>query len=156
MNWKICKKFSFDAAHKLNGLPPGHKCGNLHGHTYTVEVEFSSEDLDEYGFVVDFGDLAPIKQLIDGAFDHRCLNDVVPEGYNPTAENLASMIYACVTMIFETRRLLASGQDPMDVEINLPRFPKFLVHRVVPLRENVEITAVRVSETGSSWAECAN
>jgi len=153
--YRITKRWKFDAAHQLHGLPDDHKCGRLHGHTYTVEVEVSAEDLDDRGFVVDFADLAPVKQLIDGVYDHRFLNDILPASFNPTAENLASLLYAHITMIYHVRGRSATN-DPIDLEIVLPRCEPLLLHKVVPLREGVEITAIRVSETGSSWAEYRN
>lgn len=92
--YTITKRYTFDAAHKLAGLPPSHKCANLHGHTYTVEVALSTTRLDETGFVMDFGDLKPLKDYIDAAFDHKYLNDVLPD--NPTSENLARHIYNAI------------------------------------------------------------
>lgn len=57
------KKFRFESAHRL----PGHKhCGVLHGHSYFGEVEIWSRDLDENGFVMDFGE---IKEIIN-EYDH--------------------------------------------------------------------------------------
>ncbi|MCP4646233.1 MAG: 6-carboxytetrahydropterin synthase QueD, partial [bacterium] len=35
---EIYKEFKFDAAHSLPNLPEGHRCGNLHGHTFCVFV----------------------------------------------------------------------------------------------------------------------
>lgn len=94
--FRIWKKFRFSAAHQLNGLPEGHQCSRLHGHNYTIEVELSSDKLDLYGFVVDFGDLAPVKEYIDSQWDHRFLNEVPPfseSGANTTAENMARHLY---------------------------------------------------------------
>ena len=34
----IYKEFTFDSAHKLPNVPDGHKCKNLHGHTYKLTV----------------------------------------------------------------------------------------------------------------------
>ncbi|MGB0390019.1 MAG: 6-pyruvoyl trahydropterin synthase family protein, partial [Salibacteraceae bacterium] len=34
----IYKHFSFDSAHELPNVPEGHKCKNLHGHTYHLTV----------------------------------------------------------------------------------------------------------------------
>jgi 6-pyruvoyltetrahydropterin/6-carboxytetrahydropterin synthase len=150
--YRITKRWTFDAAHQLHGLPDGHKCGRLHGHTYTVEIEVSAEELDDHGFVVDFADLAPIKQLIDKIYDHRFLNDVLPASTNPTAEKLATILYAQTRMIYVLRRS-RGGDNPLDLEVVISRCDPILLHDVVPLPDGVEITAVRVSETGSSWAE---
>lgn len=90
--YRIGKRFSFDAAHLLHGLPEGHRCGRLHGHTYTVEIELTSEDLAPPGFVTDFADLAPLKWLLDERLDHRCLNEVLD--FEPTSELLARQLFA--------------------------------------------------------------
>lgn len=91
MTWRIRKAFTFDAAHQLHGLDPGHKCGRLHGHTYQVEIILAADTLDATGFVYDFGDLAVLKRMIDAELDHRCLNDVLTQ---PTSEHLAEHLFA--------------------------------------------------------------
>jgi 6-pyruvoyltetrahydropterin/6-carboxytetrahydropterin synthase len=87
----IGKSFRFDAAHELKGLSAGHKCGRLHGHTYTVEVQLSAESLVEPGFVTDFADLAPVKDCLDSVFDHRFLNEVLEVA--PTSELIAEHLF---------------------------------------------------------------
>jgi len=87
----IGKTFKFDAAHRLTGLPDGHKCSRVHGHTYALTIHLQRDRLDHVGFVRDYGDLAPIKQWVDGTLDHRDLNDIVPG--NPTAEVIARWVY---------------------------------------------------------------
>lgn len=87
MGYRIGKRFSFDAAHHLPGLPPEHKCARVHGHTYTVEVVVAADRLSPPGFVTDFGDLAPLRDYIDATLDHRNLNDVLD--VEPTGEALA-------------------------------------------------------------------
>lgn len=90
--YTITKAFAFSASHVLIGLPEGHQCGRLHGHNYVVELVLASPDLDERGFVFDYGELAPVRRWIDETLDHRHLNDVMGET-SSTAENLARMIY---------------------------------------------------------------
>lgn len=90
--YTISKRFTFDAAHRLKGLPSSHKCSHLHGHTYTVEIIVSAMDLDENGFVLDFAELSPLKEYIDTVLDHAYLNDVLP--FNPTSENIARHLHA--------------------------------------------------------------
>lgn len=94
----IRKRFKFDAAHRLAGLPDGHKCGNLHGHTYGVTVELQSETLDGRGFVRDYGELRELKDFIDANLDHKYLNEVAQTaGFEalaqPTAENIAHYLF---------------------------------------------------------------
>jgi len=94
----IAKRFTFDAAHVLNGLPAGHKCGRLHGHTYTVEAEIATASLVPPGFVTDFAHLTPLRDYINDEFDHELLNDVLD--VEPTAEALARHFFDwCVTML---------------------------------------------------------
>ena len=46
----------------------GH-CAWLHGHDWSFEFTFAAKELDECGFVVDFGRLKPLKALLE-EFDH--------------------------------------------------------------------------------------
>lgn len=85
---RIGRTYHFEAAHYLPKVPDGHKCKNLHGHNYRVEIVISGK-LDERGFVKDFAEIddeiAPLLKQVD----HRLLNDV--EGLeNPTAEIIAA------------------------------------------------------------------
>lgn len=88
---------TFDAAHYLRNYDG--KCSRLHGHTWRVEVAVAGSSLDERGMIIDFLDLKGILREITGGFDHTLLNDVPPfgdsegKGMNPTAENLARLIF---------------------------------------------------------------
>lgn len=87
----ISKEFHFSASHILHGLEDGHPCGRLHGHNYVIIVELSGVELDETGFVEDYGELKDVKKFLDGEWDHRHLNDVMD--VNPTAENMARVLF---------------------------------------------------------------
>lgn len=89
--YTITKRFDFSASHQLSGLPDGHQCARIHGHNYIVEVELQAEVLDDTGFVVDYGELKPLKEYIDGTLDHRHLNDVL--SFQTSAENMARHLY---------------------------------------------------------------
>lgn len=116
MPYKITKRFSFSASHQLKHLPEGHQCARLHGHNYEVEIELASFLTGEDGFVVDYGELKPLKDYLDGNLDHRHLNDVMGH-IHPTAENLALWIFSIAKGFWS------------------------------------QTTAVRVSETPTTWAE---
>jgi 6-pyruvoyltetrahydropterin/6-carboxytetrahydropterin synthase len=85
---RIGRTYRFESAHRLPCVPDGHKCKNLHGHNYRIEVVVSGK-LDDRGFVADFAEIdAEVAPLIKKV-DHRLLNDV--EGLeNPTAEIIAA------------------------------------------------------------------
>ena len=84
---------AFEAAHNLNGYPG--KCAQLHGHNWVVEAVVKGRELDELGMLVDFKDIKQtLKETLE-RFDHRYLNELAPfkDGVNPTAENLARIIF---------------------------------------------------------------
>ncbi len=90
--YELTVKSHFDAAHALLGYPG--ECRELHGHTWDVEVTVKGEELDEVGIVYDFKDLKNDLGAVLEAYDHAYLNDVPPfDTLNPTAENLARVIY---------------------------------------------------------------
>jgi hypothetical protein len=61
--WSISKTFTFEAAHYLPGVPEGHKCRRLHGHSYAVTVELRNDELDQAGMVLDYGEVSQIDAL---------------------------------------------------------------------------------------------
>lgn len=75
MHATLSKSFTFDAAHRLDGLPPDHKCHRLHGHTYHVEVIVAGV-VQANGFVIDYAEIAAAWAPIHEALDHRLLNEV--------------------------------------------------------------------------------
>lgn len=110
--YRISKIFSFDAVHCLPHLPSSHKCSRPHGHTYRVQVELATPYLDERGFVIDYGDLSPLKEWIDSTLDHRDLNQVFPD-MPTTAEKLAEAIFNwCKYRWPQTERVGVSETQP--------------------------------------------
>jgi 6-pyruvoyltetrahydropterin/6-carboxytetrahydropterin synthase len=89
--YRIGKRFTFEAGHRLPGLPSGHKCARQHGHSYTVELILAAERLTPPGFVTDFADLEPLRRHIDSMLDHRNLHEVLL--VEPTTEQLARYLY---------------------------------------------------------------
>ena len=89
---KIVQAFSFEAAHSLPNVPPGHRCQRLHGHSYRVELKLEGPLDAKTGFVTDFFDIEKAFAPLLARLDHQCLNEV--EGLdNPTAENIAVWIW---------------------------------------------------------------
>jgi 6-pyruvoyltetrahydropterin/6-carboxytetrahydropterin synthase len=89
---EIFREFTFEAAHRLPNVPPGHKCARLHGHSFRVVVHVEGEVDATAGWVVDFADLADAVEPLRAELDHYYLNEI--EGLeNPTSEHLAMWIW---------------------------------------------------------------
>lgn len=86
----VCKQYEFSAAHDLPLVPENHRCRNLHGHNYVVEVEVNASVLIN-GMVMDFFGLDQIMEEIIKTIDHRYLNHIIGLE-NPTAENISIWI----------------------------------------------------------------
>lgn len=84
---QIYKEFKFDAAHRLTRVEEGHKCGQMHGHTFVLEVHLEDDVDPKQGWILDFNVLREAVEPIIDQLDHSILNDI--EGLeNPTSENL--------------------------------------------------------------------
>lgn len=106
MKVKVCRRESFNAAHRLNNPLFDEaknkriygKCNNpnYHGHNYVLEVWLEGNVDPETGYVIDLKILKDIiKEEVEDRFDHKNLNLDCPEFQNliPTAENIAVVIW---------------------------------------------------------------
>ena len=84
---------AFEAAHHVEDYPG--KCARLHGHNWVVEAVVKGKELDELGMLIDFKVMKKELAAVLERFDHRYLNELEPfaSGVNPTAENLARIIF---------------------------------------------------------------
>jgi 6-pyruvoyltetrahydropterin/6-carboxytetrahydropterin synthase len=73
-----------DCAHFLPAHP---KCGQIHGHTYKVEVIIEGEKSG--GMVVDFNDLKAQTRAVLQRYDHRNWNDFLDY---PSVENICELL----------------------------------------------------------------
>lgn len=102
----VYRREHFNAAHRLfnpewddstNEKVFG-KCAlpHYHGHNYELEVKVTGEPDSKTGYVIDLKALSDlIRREIHSRFDHKNLNlDTVEfKNLNPTAENIAIVIY---------------------------------------------------------------
>jgi 6-pyruvoyltetrahydropterin/6-carboxytetrahydropterin synthase len=119
MRITVSRKAHFNAAHRLyrkdwsmekNQQVFG-KCNNpnFHGHNYELVVSVTGEVDQETGYVIDTKILADlIKEHIEEAFDHKNLNEDVPEFKNliPTAEHIAYIIWNKLRVLIDSDKEL--------------------------------------------------
>ena len=102
----VSRKAHFNAAHRLfrtewsdeKNLSVFGKCSNpfYHGHNYDLVVSVTGKIDPITGFVIDMKVLKDmIRTEIEDAFDHKNLNEQVPEfkTLNPTSENIVIVIW---------------------------------------------------------------
>lgn len=88
----IFKHFHFDSAHFLPHVPDGHKCKEVHGHTYKLTLEFEGDIDPKMGWVIDFAEIKKIVKPLVESVDHKLLNNI--DGLeNPTCEIIAKWFW---------------------------------------------------------------
>jgi 6-pyruvoyltetrahydropterin/6-carboxytetrahydropterin synthase len=104
-------------------------CQYLHGYALKVSLDFETEALDDKNWVIDFGSLKPLKQWLEGKFDHKTLiakDDPLLSVFE-TLQNLGGCdllvvekmgIEAFAEMIWETVEVwLLTNPDPTRVQL---------------------------------------
>lgn len=137
--YKLKTTATFDSAHFLSGY--NGKCANIHGHTWTIEVEVRANSLitagEKRGMVIDFSDLKKSVKALADRYDHTLiyeqgslrestLNALREEGFSlielpvrPTAENFAKLFYealskelpVCSVTVYETPQNCATYEE---------------------------------------------
>lgn len=109
----ITYRKQFAAAHRLTGMRAAHKCSELHGHNYTLEVTVSPGAKGFVnGLVIDTSDLQVAIGPVLARVDHKTLNEAEISGpeaetlkAQPSAENLALWFWAALKFIGNDGRL---------------------------------------------------
>jgi len=148
--YRIAKRFTFDAGHRLAKHPE--LCRFPHGHTYQVEVVLRGDSLDANDMVCDYQVLKSLVRRELDRLDHAMILSaddpardafaqfaervVTLDGGDPTAEVIARDLY----------RALATALQP-GTEVSSAGGATYRVPG------GIRLEAVRLWETPTSWAE---
>tara|TARA_B110000211_G_scaffold52150_1_gene57467 strand:- start:528 stop:980 length:453 start_codon:yes stop_codon:yes gene_type:complete len=139
---RITKKFNFETGHALYGYDG--KCKNVHGHSYKLSVTVSGKPITDntnakFGMVIDFTDLKKIvnEEIVD-IFDHATV-------FN---KNTPHVELAKELMDRDHHVLLVDYQPTS--EMMVIDFAQKIKSR---LPNNIKLHAIKLQETGSSFAE---
>jgi 6-pyruvoyltetrahydropterin/6-carboxytetrahydropterin synthase len=89
---QIFKQFIFDSAHFLPNVPEGHKCKEIHGHTYRLNVYLEGNLVKNLEWVMDFADIKNAIDPIIKSIDHKLINNI-PGLENPTCEVISIWLW---------------------------------------------------------------
>ncbi len=87
----IWRRYAFQAAHQLPNVPPGHKCGRMHGHGFEVILHIAQSVLNEE-MGVDYDRIDAVWAPVHAKLNHSCLNEIAGLE-NPTSELIASWLF---------------------------------------------------------------
>ena len=141
----IRKKFKFEGAHIVRGCSTDRCKKSIHGHSYEVEVFFTSNKLDNGFMVLDFGlTKKHIRNIID-SFDHAY------SLWSGETDEFKNFFKA------NSERWIEMPASP-SAEVYSLMFLKFIDH-ILKYTEfknaegDVEVSSVRVHETQTGYAE---
>lgn len=92
MRARLTKTFRFEAAQTLPKAPQGHKCREMHGHSFKIEISVEGEVDPETGWLYDHAEISAAMKPLLKQLDHAYINEI--EGLeNPTIENMAAWFW---------------------------------------------------------------
>ena len=92
MKFRLTKDFTFEAAQTLPHAPAGHKCRQMHGHSFKVEVTVEGERDAATGWFYDHADISRAMRPLLEQLDHGYLNEIAGLE-NPTIENMCAWFW---------------------------------------------------------------
>jgi len=140
----IRKLFRFEMAHQLAKAFSRCCSDTIHGHTYTLEVFFKSEVLDETDMVVDFGEIKQlIKEYVE-SWDHSL---VMPGFLNPEYLNMLEKYCANLKIVPYNPTAEAMSRDMF---YTIKELVKPIIERS---NREIKLHAIRLHETQTGYAE---
>ncbi len=146
MPFRIAKSFNIESGHLLTKHPGA--CRFPHGHSRTVEVIVTADTLDAKDMVCDFKALKTAVSDIVNRYDHSfALNTDDPQ-------------FGDLRHAYGDRVLAFQKTDPTTEVLAREIFREIraqmsaaVANAEFPIPANVKLERIRVTETGTSWAE---
>ncbi len=88
----LAKDFEFESAQSLPTFPQGHKCRQVHGHSFKLTVSVRGEVDEASGILYDHAVISKAMRPIVDQLDHAYLNDI-PGLENPTIERMCRWLW---------------------------------------------------------------
>jgi len=90
--YRVSVERSFIAQHFLTVPNPGPE-GELHSHQFRLQVTFSGDRLNEYGYLVDIDAIKEAMDAIVDTYGDETLNELPPfSGLNPSVEHFSRIV----------------------------------------------------------------
>ncbi len=131
---KIAKEFRWEMGHRL--LCHAGKCYNLHGHSYRMQVEVTSDDLIN-GMIMDYYDLKKTVEPLVEELDHSFMINSKDEKLLDSVEKL------------KTKKVV------VDFETTAENICNYVLSNIkeAGLPEHIKEVKVKIFETSTSYAE---
>lgn len=104
---------SFSASHVVAGHP---RCGRLHGHRWTVEVEIKAGQDPATGDLIDLDSLSASVEAFCQELDREHVNDMLPAS-PPTSAGVALVLRERLSMSFRSILSVTVGMDSESVTL---------------------------------------
>jgi len=92
----LSKDFEFEAAQALPQFPAGHKCRNIHGHSFKITISVRGPVDEATGIFYDHAAISDAMRPIIEQLDHAYLNDIIGLE-NPTIELMSRWFWEKLT-----------------------------------------------------------
>ena len=133
---KCTQILGFDSAHRIIGHSGN--CKMLHGHRYTLEATFESDELNNLGMVIDFSIIKQkLTKWLNTNWDHNAILSIIDRDLGDKISKI-------------------TGQTIFYLKVNptAENMAYFLLHKVCPIifkDESVQCTQIKLYETPNCY-----
>ena len=138
---RVTKHIEFETAHLLPGYTGG--CGNLHGHSYKLEVTVSGPQVEGWGMVIDFKNLK------------KAMQEVVPDHMFVYNKENPSEVEKDLVNVLEKYELAYRGFNFDTTAENMVKYYAEYLEEILQNEfgyEDIEVVEAKLWETRDSYA----